>query len=303
MENYKPLVSVIINCYNGEKYLREAIDSVIAQTYTNWELIFWDNQSTDSTADIVKSYNDERIHYYYAPEHTPLGEARNLAMEKANGEYIGFLDSDDIWLKYLLSKYISAIIKNNYPDLVYSNYYCRNADTTWLISKTTDNTMIDHKEFVRKYNIAISSALFRFDKQNGIKSNFDSRFSLIEDYDFFLKLSLSNSILYIGEPLIIYRYHENNLSKQRKWGGEFAELYGNILYGKGVYNEMSVYKDIVRNRMYYVLANESINDGKKMKALLYMLKLPFMSFLFCRMLMKIITPTNIIHFFEKKKYM
>lgn len=77
-----PLISIIINCFNGERFLREAIDSVIAQTYSNWELIFWDNQSTDSTANIVRSYHDDRIRYFYAPEHTSLGEARNLALEK-----------------------------------------------------------------------------------------------------------------------------------------------------------------------------------------------------------------------------
>ena len=56
MQNNQPLVSVIMNCFNGEKYLREAIDSVIAQTYTNWEIIFWDNQSVDRSAEIFKSY-------------------------------------------------------------------------------------------------------------------------------------------------------------------------------------------------------------------------------------------------------
>ena len=54
------LVSIIMNCYNGEKYLREALDSVLAQTYDNWELIFWDNRSTDNSANIVHSYNDDR---------------------------------------------------------------------------------------------------------------------------------------------------------------------------------------------------------------------------------------------------
>ena len=105
----KPLVSVIINCYNGEKYLREAIDSVIAQTYENWELVFWDNQSTDSTCSIVESYKDPRIHYFYAPKHTPLGEARNLAVEKANGEYINFLDADDVWSANKLAEQVKLI--------------------------------------------------------------------------------------------------------------------------------------------------------------------------------------------------
>ena len=92
MQNSNPLISVIINCYNGEKYLREAIDSVINQTYQNWEIIFWDNQSTDSSKQIVTSYKDNRIHYFCAPTHTSLGEARNLAVEKANGEQTGGSD-------------------------------------------------------------------------------------------------------------------------------------------------------------------------------------------------------------------
>ena len=104
-----PLVSVIINCFNGEEFLREAIDSVLAQTYTHWEIIFWDNQSTDATAEIVKSYTDSRIRYYYAPNHTPLGEARNLAVEKTKGEYINFLDADDIWMPNKLEEQIKLI--------------------------------------------------------------------------------------------------------------------------------------------------------------------------------------------------
>ena len=91
------LVSVIMNCFNGEKFLREAIDSVLAQKYQNWELIFWDNQSTDSSAEIVKSYDDPRIYYFYAPQHTLLYEARNYAIQKSKGEFLAFLDVDDWW--------------------------------------------------------------------------------------------------------------------------------------------------------------------------------------------------------------
>ena len=116
---HSPLISIIINCFNGERFLREAIDSVIAQTYSNWELIFWDNQSTDSTANIVRSYHDDRIRYFYAPEHTSLGEARNLALEKANGVYIGFLDSDDKWLPSFLSEYVSVIRENPSAVLIF----------------------------------------------------------------------------------------------------------------------------------------------------------------------------------------
>ena len=102
----QPLVSVIMNCYNGEKYLREAIDSVLAQTYTNWEIVFWDNQSTDRSAEIVRSYADPRLKYYYAPTHTWLYEARNYAVAKANGELLAFLDVDDWWLPNKLERQV-----------------------------------------------------------------------------------------------------------------------------------------------------------------------------------------------------
>ena len=66
----EPFVSILMNCFNGEIYLREALKSILAQTYQNWELIFWDNQSTDQSADIFKSYKDDRLKYYYSPKHT-----------------------------------------------------------------------------------------------------------------------------------------------------------------------------------------------------------------------------------------
>ncbi len=99
-----PLVSVIMNCFNGEQYLREAIDSVIAQTYQNWELIFYDNQSIDNSAEIFKTYNDKRLRYFYASNHTLLYEARNNAIQYASGYFLAFLDVDDWWDPLKLEK-------------------------------------------------------------------------------------------------------------------------------------------------------------------------------------------------------
>ena len=84
----KPLVSILMNCYNGEKYLKETLNSVIEQTYKNWELIFWDNQSTDKSAKIYKEYKDKRFKYYYSDKHTGLGEARSRAFKYLTGEFI-----------------------------------------------------------------------------------------------------------------------------------------------------------------------------------------------------------------------
>ena len=99
-----PLVSVIINCYNGEKYLRQAIDSVLSQSYKNFEIIFWDNQSTDASAELVQSFNDSRIKYFLSPNHTVLYGARNQAVQKASGDFLSFIDCDDIWSREKLER-------------------------------------------------------------------------------------------------------------------------------------------------------------------------------------------------------
>ncbi len=86
-------VSIIMNCLNGEKYLKDSIGSIYSQTYDNWEIIFWDNASTDRSDEIAQSY-DSRLKYFRSDETYSLGKARNLAVSKAKGEYIAFLDVD-----------------------------------------------------------------------------------------------------------------------------------------------------------------------------------------------------------------
>ena len=138
----EPLVSVIMNCFNGEEYLREAVNSVIKQNYENWEIIFWDNQSTDKSAEIFKSYKDKRLKYYYASSHSGiLDEARNYALKKANGDFIAFLDVDDWWLPNKLEKQIPLF---DDPDvgLVYGN--------SWLFFEKKKRKKFIKKKFYRQ---------------------------------------------------------------------------------------------------------------------------------------------------------
>ena len=101
-----PSVSIIMNCFNAEKYLIEAIESVFSQSFTDWEIIFWDNRSTDGSAKIAKDYG-HKLKYFLATKHTDLGVARNLALNQANGKYVGFLDCDDLFLKDKLKNQIT----------------------------------------------------------------------------------------------------------------------------------------------------------------------------------------------------
>ena len=124
--NNSPLVSIIMNCFNGERYLKDSIESVINQTYKNWELIFWDNRSEDESAKIFKSYNDKRLKYFMTDEHTSLYKARNLAIKESTGEFISFLDTDDIWDEKKIELQIKCF-EDEKVGLVFSNF--------WLIKK------------------------------------------------------------------------------------------------------------------------------------------------------------------------
>src|SRR5271165_4424609 len=99
-----PLVSIIMNVRNGAAFVREAIDSVLAQSFTDWELIVWDDCSSDDSAAIVAGYRDPRVRYFLSPEETPLGKARNNAIREATGEWLAFLDQDDLWTSTKLEK-------------------------------------------------------------------------------------------------------------------------------------------------------------------------------------------------------
>ncbi|HEV7621281.1 MAG TPA: glycosyltransferase family 2 protein [Flavisolibacter sp.] len=109
--NQDPLVSVITPFYNEEKFLKEAIESVISQDYQHWELLLVDDGSNDASTEIAKSYaisNPGKIFYIEHPDHINKGlcASRNLALTKARGDFIALLDADDVWLKQKLSSQV-----------------------------------------------------------------------------------------------------------------------------------------------------------------------------------------------------
>lgn len=109
------LVSIITPAYNCEKTIKETIDSVLLQTYENWEMIIVDDSSTDNTLNILceLSNTDHRIKIYHLKNNSGAAAAKNYAIEMASGRYLAFLDSDDLWKKEKLTKQISFMQKNN----------------------------------------------------------------------------------------------------------------------------------------------------------------------------------------------
>ena len=101
----KKLISIIINCYNGEKYLLKTLKSIINQKYNNYEVIFVDNCSTDSSAKIYKKIKDKRFKYFKTKKKIKLYNGRNFALNKCKGHFIAFLDTDDWWdQNFLISR-------------------------------------------------------------------------------------------------------------------------------------------------------------------------------------------------------
>ena len=212
----KPLVSVIMNCYNGENYLKESIQSVLNQNYKNWELIFWDNKSQDKSKKFFKEFRDKRLKYYCAKKFTNLYTARNLAIKKARGEIITFLDVDDFWLSKKLTKQVSFFKKNKNAELLYSNFFNMKNFFGFSFDSLKFKQILPSGfitgQLLNSYCIAwITVAM----KKSLIKKKiFNEKLDMISDFDFIINYSLKNKIFSIQEPLAKYRLHPNQLTRK-----------------------------------------------------------------------------------------
>ena len=208
---YTPFITVVINCYNGQRFLREAIDSVYKQTYSHWEIVFWDNASTDKSADIARSY-DEKIRYFLADKNTPLYNARNKAIKQSKGQYIAILDADDVWEPDKLEKIVDLTSKKPGAAAYASNCrYLMNGKLSKRLYSGSHDYVIERSfsELIESYDIAISSVVIDkavFDQHGG----FDDQFELTGDKELLLRISLNNIIYIVPEVLVYIRVHEDN---------------------------------------------------------------------------------------------
>ena len=209
------LVSIIINCHNGGTFLNKAVISIIKQTYNKWEIIFFNNNSTDKSEEIIKSFKDKRIKYYESKKYLTLYKARNEAIKKTKGKYICFLDCDDWWDRNKIQLQIDKLEAENL-NIIYSNYYLYSEKNKYkkLFYSTSLPSGYITKQLLKKYVIAISSTTIR---ANFLKKMlFNSKYEIIGDFDFFIKSSIYNKILRIQKPLLYMRTHKKNFSLTRR---------------------------------------------------------------------------------------
>ncbi len=269
-----PLVSVIMNCYNGEQFLREAIDSIYAQTYQNWEIIFLDNASTDNSAQIAQSY-DNRLQYFSTKRFTPLGEARELAANKAKGEFLAFLDCDDYWDCEKLSQQIPLFQESN-VGLVYSNYWVKDSEREKMFSKTMrlpTGYVLD--ELLNNYLVGFLTAVVRREAVEKNTPFFNTKYNIIHDFDLMIRISVKWKFACVQYPLGCYRYHGDN-ETIKKLDQYINELEFWIEDNKSNF-EISTQKHFYRRQdiLTYMKGLESVKKREWMQALVYFYKLSF----------------------------
>jgi glycosyltransferase involved in cell wall biosynthesis len=208
-----PLVSIIMNCYNGEKFLKEAINSVLTQTYENWELIFWDNQSVDQSKDVFKSFSDNRLKYFYAPKHTLLYEARNFAFKEVSGEFVAFLDVDDWWIPEKLEKQIPLFSDAN-VGLVCGNFLVvneikGNTKISWEGQKPTGWIL---NELLEDYFVGLLTIILRRKVFDSLEYPFNPHYHIIGDFDLTIRIAENWKIGCVQESISFFRFHGNNES-------------------------------------------------------------------------------------------
>lgn len=205
------LVSIIMPSWNTARFIRESIDSVRNQTYTNWELLIVDDCSTDNTDEIVASYSDERIRYFKNEKNSGAALTRNRAMREARGEWIAFLDSDDLWTPEKLERQLQFMKENNYV-FSYHEYVKIDEESKPL------NIYVSGPEVVTKhkmYNYGYPGCLtFMYSaKAMGLIQIKDIKKN--NDYAILLKLCKKADCYLLKENLAEYRIRKKSISHDK----------------------------------------------------------------------------------------
>jgi glycosyltransferase involved in cell wall biosynthesis len=214
-----PSVSVIMNVRNGAAFLREAVDSVMAQTFTDWELIAWDDRSTDDSARIIAAYKDPRIRYFLSTEETSLGSARQNAMRQAKGEWLAFLDQDDLWTAAKLEKQMALAgegvgIIYGRAVLVWPDGRKRDYDQAHEFTPLPEGDIFSEL-FRSACFIAMSSAVLRrsaVEETGGVPQWVE----LTPDYCLYVAVARRYQARALQEVVCWYRMHDSNLWQESR---------------------------------------------------------------------------------------
>ncbi len=211
----KPLISIIMNCKNGDRYLEDSLKSIINQTYENWELIFVDNSSTDNSKKIFNRYYDKRFKYFFIENQVNLGSARQIALKNCRGEFVSFLDTDDIWLNKKLEKQIKYF-EDQKTGMVISNTIFFSSKKEKIFYYKAPPTGKVFFNLLKQYFISLETLICRKACLDKISFQFDKEYSMISDMDLTLRLSLISELSYCPEVLSKWRVHDESDTWNKK---------------------------------------------------------------------------------------
>ncbi|WP_172188308.1 glycosyltransferase [Microcoleus asticus] len=230
MANSIPQVSVIIPAYNGDRYIAQAVESVLSQTYTNWEIIVVDDGSSDRTHQVLQPYTD-RIRYFYQ-ENQGVAAARNRGIQESQGELIAFLDQDDFFLPDKLAAQVALFRSSDSLGIVNSG---------WRLVNEQGKTISDIKcwEYLPKLDLeawivqmpVLPSAMMFSRKWLELVGGFNSEFDSVDDADLILRLALLGcEAAWLPQITVCYRQHDKNVSIQKslKQANLFIKLKQNL---------------------------------------------------------------------------
>lgn len=219
-----------MNCLDCERYLPAALASVQAQSFQDLEIVFWDNGSKDTSADIAQAFGS-RLRYFRSEKTAPLGEARNLAIAKARGEYIAFLDCDDLWRPTKLEKQVKLMEADSSLGLVCTDTEITDGKNLFqrLFAQTKPERGNVFAPLMQRQWISMSSALLRKSALDDIAARarageakwFDESLNVCEEADVFYRIAHDWKCDYVDEPLTVWRVHGANATFQKF--GQFAD--------------------------------------------------------------------------------
>ncbi len=222
------MISVIIPVYNGAKFIKDAIESVLAQTYRDYEIIVVNDGSTDNTEEVLRPYIEKGVVRYFYQENQGVSAARNKGIKEARGEYIAFLDADDVWLPEFLMSIFSTCsdfefaFTDNYRDEIdLSNKILKRE----LCKREIDFEKDLFKQFliedrIGSPNKVVVKKMFLLEKN----ILFDPRLASREDWDFCLQiLKYRPKTCYVNTPLVIYRVRLDGSNSTRKMGNAWID--------------------------------------------------------------------------------
>lgn len=252
----KPLVSIIMPTYNSEKYIKDTIESILAQTYINWELLITDDSSTDNTIMLIKTYQayDKRINLFTLSKNKGAAIARNNSISNSNGRFIAFCDSDDTWNNDKLEKQIGFMLNNNFH-FSFSYYNIIDEDNN-LLKKIVTRDKVTYNDLLITCDIGCLTAVYDVEH---FGKNYMYNIRKRQDYTLWLKLLKRTKFAYAyKESLANYRYRKGSISSNKFSAlcyvfkvfykieniGFLLSLYYTILYG---FFGFLKYKRVIRN--------------------------------------------------------